>query len=124
MSIQSISTAYLPALESFSGKVPAEKPKATPAVKQVESSNPPMEAKDVKPDEIANKLTKMTQQLGSELAFSVNKELNQVIVTITDLETREVIRQIPSKEMVDLAGRLKELERGGDTKGIILGLKG
>lgn len=118
MSIQSISTAYLPALESFSGKVLAEKPKASP------SSNPPMEAKDVKPEEMANKLTKMSQQLGSELAFSVDKELNKVIVTITDLETREVIRQIPSKEMVELAKRLRELERGGDTKGIILALKG
>lgn len=75
-------------------------------------------------DDLANKLGKLTQRLGTELSFSVDRDLNQVIVTVARQDTKEVIRQIPPEEVVELAKRLKEMESGGDMKGVIVGLKG
>lgn len=127
MSIQPISTAFIPASELFRGKVSPEKGKAVFASNQVQRAvkeEPKREAKDINLDEMAKELNKVTQSLGSELSFSVDSELNQVIVTVTDLDTKEVIRQIPSEEMIALAKRLREMESGGDARGLVVGIKG
>ena len=47
--------------------------------------------------------------LQTSLSFIVDKERDQVIVTITNRETKEVIRQIPPEELVVLQEKMKEL---------------
>lgn len=42
------------------------------------------------------------------LRFSVNKELEQVVVEVIDKQTDKVVREIPSKEIQDLHVRIKE----------------
>jgi len=50
----------------------------------------------------------------SELTLELDDELGQVIYKIVDSATREVIRQIPSKELVALARALaNEPSAGG-----------
>ncbi len=46
----------------------------------------------------------------SDLQFSVNDDTNKVIVTVVDSETKEVIRQIPSEEMLAIAKALDSIK--------------
>ncbi len=83
----------------------------------------------IKLENLLEKVTKLSKQLNTELSFSIDKELDVVVVTISksDAEpgsSQEVVRQIPPKEMLDLARRLQALEDGGKAEGLILGLEG
>ena len=44
-----------------------------------------------------------------ELDFSVNKEINRVIVRVIDKKTSEIIKEIPSREMQNIQLRIQEL---------------
>ena len=46
----------------------------------------------------------------NSLQFSVNDDLNRVVVTVIDSETKEVIRQIPSEEMISIARALDSIK--------------
>ncbi len=83
----------------------------------------------VKLENLLEKVTKLSKQLNTELSFSIDKELDIVVVTISKSDAepgsaQEVVRQIPPKEMLDLARRLQALEDGGKAEGLILGLEG
>lgn len=72
----------------------------------------------------ADKLSELTRGFG--LSFSIEKDLNRTIVTVTDKNTDEVIRQIPTEEFIKRAKRICETrsEMQGvsseDFKGIFL----
>ena len=62
------------------------------------------------------------QNITRELNFSVDEELNRFIVTVLDQETGEIIRQIPSEDMLELARKLADAQEnapGGQVKGIL-----
>ena len=62
---------------------------------------------EVKADSQA--LQKMTEMVGgNKLQFSVNKELGSVVVSIVDSNTNQVIKQIPSEDMVKLKLRIRK----------------
>jgi len=44
-----------------------------------------------------------------ELQFSVNEASGRTVVTVTDAQTGEVIREIPPSEQLNLAARLEEM---------------
>lgn len=46
------------------------------------------------------------QNISRDLEFTVDEEINQVIIRVYDAETQEVIRQIPAEEVLDLARQL------------------
>jgi len=48
--------------------------------------------------------------VGGGLEFNVDQSSGKTIVRVVDLETQEVIRQIPSEEMVELARVLERLQ--------------
>ncbi len=45
---------------------------------------------------------------GKSISFNVNKDLNQVVAEITDNDTGEVIREVPSQELQAIAERLQK----------------
>lgn len=51
----------------------------------------------------------MLQQKNTHLNFSVHEETERVMVRITDQNTGDVIREIPSEEFLNLAARLQEM---------------
>lgn len=51
----------------------------------------------------------LLQQKNTHLNFSVHEETDRVMVKITDQITGDVIREIPSKEFLDLAAKLQEM---------------
>lgn len=60
------------------------------------------------------------------IEFNVDKDIDQTIVKVVDKSTGEVIRQMPSKEMVDHLKHLKDLsnqDKANKLVGIILDKK-
>lgn len=47
---------------------------------------------------------------GASLQFSIDKDSGKTIVKVVDSQTSEVIRQIPSEELVSLARNMTKLE--------------
>ena len=44
-----------------------------------------------------------------DLQFSIHRSSGRLMVTVTDEETGRVIREIPEREMLDLAARVQEM---------------
>jgi len=49
------------------------------------------------------------QMVRRELQFEVDEDSGRTIVTVRDADTDEVIRQIPSEEVLQIAARLEEV---------------
>ncbi|MEQ8408500.1 MAG: flagellar protein FlaG [Gammaproteobacteria bacterium] len=73
-------------------------------------------------DKAMKSVSGYVQNITRELNFTVDEELNRSLVTVKDQETGEVIRQIPSEEMLALARYLSESIEAGEneaSKGIL-----
>ncbi|MBI5491342.1 MAG: flagellar protein FlaG [Deltaproteobacteria bacterium] len=73
----------------------------------------PAEAKNDAPpqkiEEAASDVQIQLKRLNTELRFEVDKDSKDVIVRIIDPETKQVIRQIPSEELMAIRARMQEL---------------
>ena len=56
-----------------------------------------------------NNVNKAFETFNQGLHFKVNDETNQLVVQIVDQKTDEVIKQIPSQEVLDLEAQLREM---------------
>lgn len=53
-------------------------------------------------------LQKMSEMVtGRKLQFNVNKELGDIVVTVVDSNTNQVLKEIPSKDMQNLKLRIR-----------------
>jgi len=59
-------------------------------------------------DNAAKKLNEYVQKVRRELEFSVDKDSGKTVIKVIDLETKEVIRQIPGDEALKVAKKLNE----------------
>jgi flagellar protein FlaG len=57
-------------------------------------------------------LQEFGQLQGWTVNFSVEKELDQVVIKVMDAETRSMIRQIPSEELIAINKRIQALRQG------------
>ena len=55
----------------------------------------------------AEVLREAVNRYSPSLAIDVDEELNKTIVTVLDADTNEVIRQIPSQDILDVARAIK-----------------
>jgi uncharacterized FlaG/YvyC family protein len=79
-------------------------------------------AKEKGIDKALRSVSGYVQNISRELNFSVDEDLNRSIVTVLDEETGEIIRQIPTEEMLQLARHIAESEDSGEqqpAKGIL-----
>ena len=114
MNLNNISTAPAP-LESIpSGStIPATEPKkinATEKIKKLtsEGQEPNFSADDAK--QLAAEMNEIMDDFQTSLGFSIREDLDhQVIVEIKDRETNELIKQIPSEEMLAIKEKMQEL---------------
>ena len=67
--------------------------------------------------EAVNRLNQYVQTLRRDLEFRVDESTNTVVVTVVDPATKEVIRQIPSEEVLAVARNLEQMQ------GVILNTK-
>jgi flagellar protein FlaG len=63
-------------------------------------------------------LADYVQNMRRELQFTIDEATGRTVVTVTDADTGETIRQIPAEEVLALAHHLDELEDG--SQGLIL----
>ncbi len=97
------------------------------SVKQNASAKPSVTQKNVLPDsaedvlknletskrqteEAAQELQRLSDMVnGNKLQFSVNKELDRVIISVVDSSTNEVIKQIPSEDLQRIQIHMKHV---------------
>ncbi|MGB5325478.1 MAG: flagellar protein FlaG [Pseudomonadales bacterium] len=72
-------------------------------------------------EESVAKIADYVQTIQRNLSFKLDDTTGQTVITVTDSQTDEVIRQIPSEYILELAQNLKELQEAlSDTKGNLL----
>lgn len=57
-------------------------------------------------------LQEFSKLQGWTVNFSVEKELEQVVIKVMDADTQSMIRQIPSEELLAISKRIKDLREG------------
>ncbi len=58
----------------------------------------------------ANRAQEMLGRTASSLKFAVDDATGTVVVKVVDTETEQVIRQIPSEEMLAIARNMEQLK--------------
>lgn len=131
--------------QNFAGNIPREQPKPEVESAQAAVNSSPQESqKNVVPkaediqaeqrsadnyyrEEQAPELAGAVQEIQSflqaqnrNLAFSVDENTNRSVVTVKDSTSGDVIRQIPSDEVLRLAERIKDLQQDiGSSVGVL-----
>jgi flagellar protein FlaG len=76
---------------------------------------------DVRKKELNNAVRTVSgyvQNITRELNFSIDEKLGKTVVTVVDQSTGDVIRQIPSEDMLELSRNLTEI-RERSAKGLL-----
>jgi flagellar protein FlaG len=88
------SKAFIPAAES-----------GTKASDALSPSTGPTEIRDA-----VEKIKQFVLPVTSDIQFSIDEDTDKTVVTVVDRGTKEVIRQIPSEEMLEIAKALDRLQ--------------
>lgn len=67
----------------------------------------PLEPEEI--DSVVENLNKFAQSIRRDLSFSLQNETGNVVVAVTDSQTGELIRQIPSEEALKISERIAEV---------------
>lgn len=88
----------------------ADSGKAAPAgLPQTTAAQPPSIAQLQR---LINSMNKAIQQNNSNLEFSMDSESQRILVKLIDTSTGDVIRQIPSEEVLAIAESIKQMQHG------------
>ncbi|MDB5909253.1 MAG: flagellar biosynthesis protein FlaG [Massilia sp.] len=97
--------AYLERPASADASAPAQPPAAPPAQADVVQPAPPAD-----PAQVTKAVKNINQAMQDQgLVFSVD-DSNRTIVKVVDRQTGEVIRQMPSKEALEIAQALERAQ--------------
>jgi len=90
--------------------VPAVKPAVAPAVPGAVIRQPdPVESAAQLKQAVKN-INQALQEQSRNLEFSIDSDSERTIVKVVDLQTQTVIRQMPSKEALEIAKALGKLQ--------------
>ena len=90
----------------------ADKPLKEEPSKATASSSKNNDETEKQAQELQEKLASLGKLKGWAIHFSLVPEFDRPVIKVIDAETRQVIRQIPSEEMLLLSKRLKAMEQG------------
>jgi flagellar protein FlaG len=90
---------------NVSGVAAAVAPTQASAVQQAAAIPKPQEIK-----ESVEKINKAVQAMGRNLQFTVDESTQMNVVKVVDVETKDVIRQIPTEEALAIAKALDKLQ--------------
>lgn len=72
-------------------------------------------------DEAVAKVESFLKVQNRDLAFTIDDETKRSVVTVKDSQSGDVIRQIPSEEVLKLAERIQELQQDvGNSVGVFI----
>ena len=107
-------------LPSGQGTVTTPHADAAPAAQQAVAASPPPAADSAGPapqqptseqiQTAVENLRKAVTPVAQNLQFSVDSDTHKTVITVMDSSTKEVIRQIPSEEILALAKGLDKLQ--------------
>ncbi|MEW5943429.1 MAG: flagellar protein FlaG [Pseudomonadota bacterium] len=113
MAIQPISGAVAGAADAMvSAQRPVDVP-VRPEAERVQAPEPVRQAAAVDAQtlrESVRQVNEFIRPMQSNLQFTVDADVQKTVVKVVDSETREVIRQIPSDEMLAIARALDRLQ--------------
>ena len=67
----------------------------------------------------AQKLQEMSQIKGWAVNFRIDNDLDKTVITVVDSETQQMIRQIPSEELLNISRRVQSMQNGeSDSQGL------
>ncbi len=121
MSIQSVgasSTQYAPPVQSPGhnpGTGAVRTAEATPEASRVQEANASKSTPGTPPtSEQLNQAVKQIQdvikQTANSLQISIDEDIGVTVVKVIDTESKKIIRQIPSEEVMDIAKALDKLQ--------------
>lgn len=67
---------------------------------------PEFKAKDIQ--KAINELQAYVDKLGRNVDFRMDNSINRPVVTVRDANTQELVRQIPTEEVLEMAARLED----------------
>ncbi|CAG8998414.1 MAG: hypothetical protein CENE_00360 [Candidatus Celerinatantimonas neptuna] len=78
----------------------------------------PLSDKDV--SNIVNAANQILETQSTAVRFKVDKKDGEMVTSIYNTKTNEVIREIPSQELRDISARLKEYQNATDQAGLFV----
>lgn len=79
------------------------------------------ESSGVELDDAIAKVESFLKVQNRDLAFTIDENTNRSVVTVKDSTSGDVIRQIPSEEVLKLADRIQELQQDvGNSVGVFI----
>ena len=82
--------------------------KLAPAADKADKANSEPELKDVR--QAVSDINKAMQFMSRELEFSVDTDSKRTVVKVIDQQTREVIRQMPTEEALEIGKALEKVQ--------------
>jgi flagellar protein FlaG len=73
-------------------------------------------------DDSVSKLNNSSQLISRNLQFHIDKNSGQTVITVRDTNSNEVIRQIPSEQLLEISSRLKVLQESNNEKSSATGI--
>lgn len=120
-SLQSSSKSGQSAAQVLSGMTEEQRVMAQDVKKQQEEKAPAKASKqdisEVDIEKEVQNLQDFSKLQGWTVNFSVEKDLEQVVIKVMDAHTKSMIRQIPSEELLAISKRIKDLREGDATGG-------
>ena len=115
MGIQPLPTATT-ALTQGTAQQATSRPAQTPATVAQQKVVAPENGRAVQPTsdqlrEVVDELKRYVEPMAQNLQFTIDEETGKTIVKLIDADTQEVLRQIPSEELVAIAKALQQ-QRG------------
>lgn len=106
-----------------SGKVAAPRQSFAVEVTEVETQEVDVELSQEALEKVVSQLNAYIQNTQRDVDFSVDDSTGRVVVRVIDSESEEVIRQIPSEEMLAISRHLVESLETEQPKGFLIELK-
>ena len=75
-------------------------------------------------DVAAEKIKAYLKNSQSDLDFSVDKDTGDFVFKIINRSTQDVIRQVPSEEVLAMARKLRDISNSSDASGVLMDAKG
>jgi len=104
-------------------KVAAQRQTVAVEVAEVETQEVDKELSQEALEKVVSQLNAYIQNTQRDVDFSVDDATGRVVVRVIDSESEEVIRQIPSEEMLAISRHLVESLETDQPKGFLIELK-
>jgi flagellar protein FlaG len=73
-------------------------------------------------DDSVSKLNSSSQLISRNLEFHIDKNSGRTVITVKDTNSNEVIRQIPSEQLLEISSRLKVLQESNNENSSATGI--